>query len=233
MKYNMLLCMFGLAGFFGVVMHQMNKPQNFQLNDNGWKNCERPPCLPYELCVPGSSLPCCSEILHAYLVDMNSILTEAKIDYFIMWGTLIGAMRDNDIIPWETDIDIVVNNYDFFLTQRSTLEKHGYIFFNDGLGRICKKSNIIHSNKLPSAKNNWFPYVDVYVVWKLSFNRGIIQENIFKMNHLVPLGTCTIRNISYSCPAAPEKVLNEYYGKNWMKPNIKHLKWRANAVKLT
>ena len=50
-------------------------------------------------------------------VDKNfalavNILNKNKIKYWICHGTLLGIIRDNQLIPWDHDIDIAVWNSD-------------------------------------------------------------------------------------------------------------------------
>lgn len=50
------------------------------------------------------------------LNDLIKILIENKIDYFLYYGSLLGAVRHQGIIPWDDDIDIGMTreNYEKF-----------------------------------------------------------------------------------------------------------------------
>jgi len=62
----------------------------------------------YELL--GKDTPiCCATHLYMILKDVVKVLEEHQIEYFISFGTLLGAVRHGGMIPWDTDIDIVVS----------------------------------------------------------------------------------------------------------------------------
>ena len=117
--------------------------------------------------------PNCGDVLFQYLVDVTDSLRSQNVTYYIHFGTLIGSVRDQDIIPWETDIDIVVPDLSF--TQiiqilKSPLRDKGYVIFKNGIVRICKRSRRTLKNVAPWNKI-WFAYVDLYTE-KFIFRRS-------------------------------------------------------------
>jgi len=39
---------------------------------------------------------------------VDKVLEKENIPYFVICGTLLGIARNNDIIPWDDDIDIAI-----------------------------------------------------------------------------------------------------------------------------
>lgn len=68
----------------------------------------------YNYTLFGKDTPiCCLTHLYEITRDITKVLNTSKIDYFIMYGTLLGQVRHNQtFIPWDTDVDIVIMKKD-------------------------------------------------------------------------------------------------------------------------
>jgi len=53
------------------------------------------------------------EILLSMIKDIDLLFTQNNIAYSLCGGTLLGAVRENGFIPWDDDIDIMVNRQDY------------------------------------------------------------------------------------------------------------------------
>ena len=109
-----------------------------------WKMCpEKPYVEPRGL--PGVAAPiCCSTVLWKMLSDFVRGLNKLGLEYRIVDGTLLGAVRSKAIIPWTYDVDIalpasVYKNASTYTALEKVLENQYYIgwsFMNMPRGRM-------------------------------------------------------------------------------------------------
>lgn len=53
------------------------------------------------------------ELLYSLLEEISSVFDVLKIEYCLGYGTLLGAIRHQGIIPWDDDIDLFVPRTDY------------------------------------------------------------------------------------------------------------------------
>ncbi len=58
--------------------------------------------------LPTDVLPCDYFHMMQLMINVQLILHQAQIKYFLTKGTLIGVLRHHDVIPWDTDIDLFI-----------------------------------------------------------------------------------------------------------------------------
>jgi lipopolysaccharide cholinephosphotransferase len=130
----------------------------------------------------------CKNELDPNFIETIQILNEQKISYWIFQGTLLGIIRDNNLIPWDSDIDIAVWSgsiskkqiKDLMLSNGYELKddgnKYDYMLFNKEGGKFVD----INFFKLSKDRNI------VYTEWDIP-NNTILAKIIYKI--LVVLNT--------------------------------------------
>jgi lipopolysaccharide cholinephosphotransferase len=53
------------------------------------------------------------DLLRPMLHELDRIARAAGAEYFLTFGTALGAVRDGDIIPWDNDLDVFVPLHDY------------------------------------------------------------------------------------------------------------------------
>ncbi len=57
------------------------------------------------------------EKAHKYLLDVKKVFDEAGITYFLIFGTLLGMMREGDFISHDSHVDIGILGKDIDRTE--------------------------------------------------------------------------------------------------------------------
>jgi len=81
------------------------------------------------------------------LKNVTSILEEANIQYYLDFGTLLGAIRDNSFIPWDNDLDITILNEKDFIKIPEILNIINKQFGYSVKTITYKESNLSRKNK--------------------------------------------------------------------------------------
>merc|ERR1719356_2009989 len=77
------------------------------------------------------------------LVDFAHYLDEQNVSYFLVEGTLLGAVRDEDIIPYTSDLDIFIPREGWEqakkISSRKFRGRKSYYFLEDPEERHCAR----------------------------------------------------------------------------------------------
>jgi GNAT superfamily N-acetyltransferase len=167
--------------------------------------------------------------LYQLMKDTHEILVSKNIQYWVIAGTLLGAVRHNGIIPWDDDLDICLNKKQIneFISLIPIFEQLEYevvpwsfgfkIFYKKGLKVYSKFENgKEHYSKIPfvdvflyEQKNNDITYDWTY--FKQPRNRNHIA---IYANELFPIKDYKFGNFFVKGPSNPLKYLTCCYGKN-------------------
>lgn len=141
------------------------------------------------------------------LKEIKEIFDACNTEFFILFGTCLGAIREQNIIAWDSDLDIGVLDH----TNQSKI--HGKF--------------IEHGFKFPRFANRWqvtkrIGHTDIIWFIKKADKAvciGTKNEVAFSLplKFLKSLRKVKIGNIVYLAPSPTEEYLKLVYGSAWRK----------------
>lgn len=150
-----------------------------------------------------------TKMAHKALSDLKFVLDQNNIAFFLISGTLLGCIREGELLSHDKDIDIGVDFNIDFRQVMDILSSCGFFFVlpkrSDNLIRI-KHVNGISIDVFRHFKNdNDYWHGGIKSIWhNTKFN--LIQYSFLGDTYLVPENY--------------ELYLTENYGENWRMPKI-------------
>ena len=207
-----------------------------------WNRCRQGPCSKLDNCTthnPRALDKCCSMVIEQLLRGLHDFLREKGVSFYVMFGTLLGAHRDGAIIPWTSDLDVVVEAEFTHVLERIHEWNETFYFWmeNKHIGRMCIVDNDDQNGKTWGAWDKIPTYVDVYVPKHVAKNvaRASEGKTIFPVvprcvfNTADIYGSEIVQNSSMAelrisdvhvhAPARVVAILNQTYDTTWMDPD--------------
>ncbi len=157
----------------------------------------------------------------------SKILKENKINFFLLGGTLLGAIRQESFAGRPTDIDIGIK----FNDEKKLKKSLNKIIKNGGM-RIkhitlkdkSRKYQIIFKSVL----------MDISIIKKLKYKNKLCwigdsdDKKTIKFSHtsLQKLISTKLYGRYFLSPSNPEFYLKQKYGNNWKTPDKKQFLWK-------
>jgi hypothetical protein len=163
------------------------------------------------------------ETVKRHLRDFFASANRHGVPTCIMFGTLLGKLRHDDIIPWDDDVDIIVFDYGAFLQRTAPeLEAAGYIAEPDirqGKRMGCR---IFHrtSRRVPNQGNLRFPWLGIWEHELHSDGRATLppEDTRYRMSDFLPIRHVDFLGASVGVPNRPTAILDTYFeSDDWME----------------
>jgi hypothetical protein len=147
-------------------------------------------------------------------------LHDAGVDAFPAYGTLLGAIREQDFIGHDSDVDLgYVSRHthpldvarESFRLERALREQG---FAVDRYSAAAFKVDVVEADGGVRG-------LDVFGGYFLNGLLYLLGEigTPFEEEWIFPLGTCTLAGRTLPAPARPEKLLEATYGPGWKVPD--------------
>ena len=184
------------------------------------------------------------EKLKELFVKWTTISKELKVPYFLNFGTLLGTWRNGDLIPTDSDIDLVIDigdtpkleefgtrdSYRLYVHRDWKVPQDQRRRFNckgdrvqsqiDDCSFIEPIARLINLNT--NVRLDFFACI-------FFFDTVLIfsdDKPIFKREVVLPLKHCKFMGIDSRCPNIPKTLLTSYYGANLRPTRVcKNKKW--------
>lgn len=153
------------------------------------------------------------------LLEINRISKIINLPMFLDGGTLLGAIRSRDFIPWDNDIDIGILAEEFQIKMLEAFCEAGFdtlfgcgVYFNPTtpfIAGMCLKKGVTINVRFYTLRGDKRIAYRCSSIFRCSVNSKIWFENL---KEIVFLGD------TFYVPNPPEKYLKNIFGETWRIP---------------
>jgi hypothetical protein len=148
------------------------------------------------------------------LLTIKKLLTIHNIDFWLAYGTLLGAIREGSFLQHDTcDIDIGLNIKDYWKV-RNLLDSHPYLKYkNVWRTELCiYLDEGVHLDLFFYEEKGEKMYTNAYLRNKKQGGANIESNMQYKKDNIYPLRTINFYGNDFKIPNNPEEHLIENYG---------------------
>ncbi len=146
------------------------------------------------------------------LLELTKLLFSRKgLRFSLVFGTLLGAVRDKEVIHGDEDVDVFVESEEELRSILPFLQQNGLC-----LCRIIEQK--LYSFRVRGSKY----YIDIYIKRPISSIWG--YRYCYLCGHILPkrlikhFSPIDFLGGTYLVPQKPERFLEFWYGKSWRVP---------------
>ncbi|ETN18098.1 hypothetical protein PPTG_03804 [Phytophthora nicotianae INRA-310] len=173
---------------------------------------------------------CYASVLHLLLVEVYEELLATGNTPLIVFGSLLGAVRNGSMIPFTEDTDIgFVGQLNAQEAVKEELRRKGYHMFFKGVWRVCVApthplASQLYNPDLPLTRYMGVPYVDLYRMQNLHNGNWDVEElksvngQLLPQDKVEPFSQVTINGMPFDTVNDPKFFLTRAYGPRYMTP---------------
>ncbi len=140
------------------------------------------------------------------LLEIKRILDIFNLDFYIMYGTLLGIIREGNFIPHDIDVDIGIFDEELLIKALSSE------IFQKSFLKICRiESDII---SLWADKE----YLDIYIQQDNRMGQAIWRHCSEDINEFKHYSSLEFLGVTFKTLQHPVLHLEKFYGLNWKMP---------------